>query len=182
MCGSNSMPFAPFVPAPLPASYSTNNLASSSVTGGSAAQYPAFNFSVASNGASAGNSSTTATATATSSHANVGNSSSSSNGPGSSTPGSTSSNEAAWLSQLEATHWLDHLSTVLQAATRVAHLVHHKRRSVLLHCSDGWDRTPQVSSVAQLLLDPYYRTVCGFIDLVEKEWVKYGHKFADRLG
>lgn len=31
--------------------------------------------------------------------------------------------------------------------------------SVLIHCSDGWDRTSQLSSLAQLCLDPYYRYV-----------------------
>lgn len=32
-------------------------------------------------------------------------------------------------------------------------------RPVLVHCSDGWDRTPQIVSLAELMLDPYYRTV-----------------------
>jgi hypothetical protein len=54
--------------------------------------------------------------------------------------------------------------------------------SVLVHCSDGWDRTPQISSVAQVLLDPFYRTAEGFCVLVEKEWVAQGHRFASRLG
>ena len=31
--------------------------------------------------------------------------------------------------------------------------------SVLVHCTDGWDRTPQITSLAQILLDPYYRTI-----------------------
>ena len=30
---------------------------------------------------------------------------------------------------------------------------------MIVHCSDGWDRTPQIASLAQLLLDPYYRLV-----------------------
>ena len=49
---------------------------------------------------------------------------------------------------------------------------------VFLHCSDGWDRTPQMSSLAQLLLDPHYRaSAAGFALLVEKEWVAFGHRF-----
>ena len=32
-------------------------------------------------------------------------------------------------------------------------------RPVLVHCSDGWDSTPQIISLAELMLDPYYRTV-----------------------
>lgn len=34
--------------------------------------------------------------------------------------------------------------------------------SVVVHCSDGWDRTAQVCSLAALMLDPYYRTIKGF--------------------
>ena len=34
--------------------------------------------------------------------------------------------------------------------------------SVLVHCSDGWDRTAQTCSLASLILDPYYRTISGF--------------------
>eukprot|EP00668_Euglena_longa_P046577 GGOE01062262.1.p1 GENE.GGOE01062262.1~~GGOE01062262.1.p1 ORF type:complete len:877 (-),score=204.90 GGOE01062262.1:179-2809(-) len=55
-------------------------------------------------------------------------------------------------------------------------------RSVLVHCTDGWDRTAQVCALAQLLLDPYYRTIVGLATLVEKEWVRGGHKFGDRCG
>ena len=34
--------------------------------------------------------------------------------------------------------------------------------SVLVHCSDGWDRTAQTCSLSSLILDPYYRTIAGF--------------------
>jgi len=40
----------------------------------------------------------------------------------------------------------------------------------LVHCSDGWDRTGQVCSLTQLILDPYYRTIEGFAVLIEKDW------------
>lgn len=34
--------------------------------------------------------------------------------------------------------------------------------NVLVHCSDGWDRTSQLTSLSQLMMDPYYRTMEGF--------------------
>ena len=34
--------------------------------------------------------------------------------------------------------------------------------SVVVHCSDGWDRTAQTCSLASIMLDPYYRTIHGF--------------------
>lgn len=36
--------------------------------------------------------------------------------------------------------------------------VDRDHRPVLVHCSDGWDRTPQIVALSKLLLDPYYRT------------------------
>ncbi|XP_037805507.1 myotubularin-related protein 4 isoform X3 [Lucilia sericata] len=87
-----------------------------------------------------------------------------------------------WLGLLEKTMWLQHLSGLLAASMTVCHAIEKKGRPVLVHCSDGWDRTPQIVATAQLCLDPYYRTVEGFRVLVEREWLSYGHKFADRCG
>uniref|UniRef100_A0A8B9YHL1 phosphatidylinositol-3,5-bisphosphate 3-phosphatase n=1 Tax=Bos mutus grunniens TaxID=30521 RepID=A0A8B9YHL1_BOSMU len=87
-----------------------------------------------------------------------------------------------WLSALESTKWLHHLSVLLKSALLVVHAVDRDQRPVLAHCSDGWDRTPQIVALAKLLLDPYYRTIEGFQVLVEMEWLDFGHKFADRCG
>ena len=51
---------------------------------------------------------------------------------------------------------------MLQGATLIARYLKEKNVSVLVHCSDGWDRTPQLTSLAQVLLDPFYRTRDGF--------------------
>ncbi|XP_057213586.1 myotubularin-related protein 3 isoform X1 [Triplophysa rosa] len=89
---------------------------------------------------------------------------------------------ANWLSALESTKWLQHLSLLLKASLLVLNAVDRDHRPVLIHCSDGWDRTPQIAALAKLLLDPYYRTIEGFQVLVETEWLDFGHKFADRCG
>ncbi|XP_043571756.1 myotubularin-related protein 3 isoform X6 [Chiloscyllium plagiosum] len=88
----------------------------------------------------------------------------------------------SWLSALESTKWLQHLSMLLKAALLVINAVDRDQRPVLVHCSDGWDRTPQIVALSKLLLDPYYRTIEGFQILVETEWLDFGHKFADRCG
>uniref|UniRef100_A0AAY4EPB4 phosphatidylinositol-3,5-bisphosphate 3-phosphatase n=1 Tax=Denticeps clupeoides TaxID=299321 RepID=A0AAY4EPB4_9TELE len=87
-----------------------------------------------------------------------------------------------WLSALENTRWLQHLSVMLKAAALVSSAVERDGRPVLVHCSDGWDRTPQIVALAKVLLDPFYRTMEGFQVLVETDWLDYGHKFGDRCG
>ena len=53
--------------------------------------------------------------------------------------------------------------------------------SILVHCSDGWDRTAQLVSLSQICLDPTCRTIEGFLELVNREWVLPGHQFDKRL-
>ena len=63
------------------------------------------------------------------------------------------------LSQLENTKWLHHLSGILKAACTVISVIDQHAKPVLIHCSDAWDRTPQILTLAKLLLDHYYRTI-----------------------
>lgn len=77
--------------------------------------------------------------------------------------------------------WLKHINVILQG---VRHVIERLERGipVLVHCSDGWDRTSQLCALSMLLLDPYYRTLVGFEVLIEKEWLSFGHKFQQRIG
>jgi hypothetical protein len=75
-----------------------------------------------------------------------------------------------WWSGLESTQWLKHIQLILYASKQVVEVVEDRGASALIHCSDGWDRTSAVLSLAQLMMDPYYRTLEGFIVLVEKDW------------
>ena len=89
-------------------------------------------------------------------------------------------NKAFW-SQFEATGWLDFIMITLKTSTEIAKKV-SEGNNILIHCSDGWDRTPQLVATSQILLDPYYRTFMGFAVLVEKDWLSFGHQFAKRSG
>uniref|UniRef100_A0AAQ6IN14 Phosphatidylinositol-3,5-bisphosphate 3-phosphatase MTMR2 n=1 Tax=Anabas testudineus TaxID=64144 RepID=A0AAQ6IN14_ANATE len=90
--------------------------------------------------------------------------------------------DSHWLSNLESTHWLEHIKLILAGALRIADKVESGKTSVVVHCSDGWDRTAQLTSLAMLMLDGYYRTIRGFEVLLEKEWLSFGHRFQLRIG
>ena len=83
---------------------------------------------------------------------------------------------------LRKSDWLTHIVALLDGAEMVAKMVGLGGSHVLVHCSDGWDRTAQVSALAQVMLDPHYRTLQGFISLVQKDFLSFGHKFRDRNG
>lgn len=92
-----------------------------------------------------------------------------------------------------------YLLSLIMAAQRCVDTLCIDGLSVLVHCSDGWDRTSQLTScesrwssrswshvahlaVTKLIADPFYRTFEGFEQLITREWVEFGHKFSDRNG
>lgn len=83
---------------------------------------------------------------------------------------------------LAKSKWLDYITILLRGSELVARQVGINHSHVLIHCSDGWDRTSQISALSQICLDPYYRTLEGFIVLVEKDFVSFGHMFKHRSG
>ncbi|XP_034875105.1 myotubularin-related protein 9-like isoform X3 [Mirounga leonina] len=82
-----------------------------------------------------------------------------------------------WLSQLEACHWLAHVKEALSTACLAAQGVRREGACVLVHGAEGTDSTLLVTSLAQLILDPSSRTIAGFQELVEQEWIQAGHPF-----
>uniref|UniRef100_A0A914KTS3 phosphatidylinositol-3,5-bisphosphate 3-phosphatase n=1 Tax=Meloidogyne incognita TaxID=6306 RepID=A0A914KTS3_MELIC len=86
-----------------------------------------------------------------------------------------------YLKAVDASGWLKHLRVLLECSFFIAESV-IRGISCVVHCSDGWDRTSQTVSLAQLLLDPYYRTINGFQTLIDKDWLGFGFKFDDRCG
>lgn len=91
------------------------------------------------------------------------------------------SNEQFLMSTLENSKWLEHIRLILDGALLALDKI-VAGHPVLVHCSDGWDRTAQLTSISMVLLDKYYRTIEGFEVLIEKEWVSFGHRFGTRMG
>ena len=89
-------------------------------------------------------------------------------------------NNKFWAS-IDSTGWLTFIYLLLRNAYEISQLL-QDNNSVLIHCSDGWDRTSQLSALTQILLDPFYRTINGFAVLIEKDWLSFGHQFALRNG
>jgi len=77
--------------------------------------------------------------------------------------------------------WYDAIIILLKSSFQIYNKI-LKNANILIHCSDGWDRTSQLCSMSQILLDKYYRTIDGFICLIEKDWLTFGHQFRYRCG
>ena len=68
----------------------------------------------------------------------------------------------SFLTGLDKSEWIKHIRAIMETSLFIADAVEIEKTSVLVHCSDGWDRTAQTCAFASLLLDPYYRSLHGF--------------------
>ena len=86
-----------------------------------------------------------------------------------------------YFSQFEITGWPYFIYQIINNSIVISKSV-KEGRSNLIHCSDGWDRASQLTAFSQLLIEPFYRTIEGFIILIEKEFISFGHQFKYRNG
>lgn len=86
------------------------------------------------------------------------------------------------LNSGKSSNWLKYVKLLLSSTDKLTKSIIFNNSNILIHCSDGWDRTAQVCSLVQICLDPYYRTMEGFMVLVEKDWLSFGHRFQERTG
>ena len=86
-----------------------------------------------------------------------------------------------FLSSFENSNWPNFIYGIIRASINIASSV-RRGYSVLIHCSDGWDRCSQLTAFSQLLVDPYFRTIRGYMTLIEKDFLSFGHQFKIRNG
>ncbi|KAL5005209.1 hypothetical protein ScPMuIL_018665 [Solemya velum] len=87
-----------------------------------------------------------------------------------------------WFSALENTHWLDMVLQCLKASNHVTSVLQKDNQTVVIQEHDSRNFSCIVSSLVQILLDPYFRSKKGFEALVQREWVMLGHPFQTNLG
>lgn len=89
-------------------------------------------------------------------------------------------NDSEQSQLLESCDWFTLIRKLLEVSRLCASALVVEKSNILIHCSDGWDRTSQVSALTQIMVDPFYRTIHGFIVLIEKDWISFGHPFTKR--
>lgn len=77
---------------------------------------------------------------------------------------------------LEKSCWLLYVSLCLQYSNEAAERMRNAQ-TVVLQENDSRDMCCIISSLTQILLDPYFRTINGLQALIQKEWVALGHPF-----
>lgn len=92
------------------------------------------------------------------------------------------SKDSIWLSSLEETKWLTCVQRCLKLSVKIINLMIEQKISVIIKEARCRDLACLISSLVQLLLDPYYRTIQGFQALIQREWVAMGHPFQERCG
>ena len=94
--------------------------------------------------------------------------------------GDSSNSMDRYLNKLESSNWLLNIRQALYLACCIADELHNKNSCILIHGWDGWDNTLVVTSLVQILLNPECRTLIGFKNLIEREWLLAGHQFSKR--
>ncbi|XP_077338117.1 myotubularin-related protein 9-like isoform X2 [Lithobates pipiens] len=82
-----------------------------------------------------------------------------------------------WLTRLLTSRWMTHVKEALGTAGLAVECLERVGTCVLVHGDEGTDNTLLVTSLAQLILSPNCRTLAGFQDLIEREWLQAGHPF-----
>ncbi|KYQ92021.1 Myotubularin-related protein 2 [Tieghemostelium lacteum] len=82
-----------------------------------------------------------------------------------------------WLQLVEATGWIEIIRSTLRNTLKVVESL-IQGRSCMIQSGDGHDYDELIlSSLSQVIMDPFYRTIKGFQRLVQKEWCEFGYPF-----
>lgn len=95
------------------------------------------------------------------------------------------------MSKIVKSEWLLMIDNLIRSALSIEKIYRKQSHlkgggggggaNVLIYCKNGQIGSAVLSSLAQLLIEPYYRTREGFRILIMKEWIYFGHNFVKYL-
>ena len=85
-----------------------------------------------------------------------------------------------WFTSLCNTKWYTYVMVAIQNALKLARFLETDSSSVLVHGTKGTDNTLLLTSLAQIIVDPYTRRLEGFLELIIREWIMGGYPFRRR--
>ena len=89
--------------------------------------------------------------------------------------------EMSFFRHFESSKWLLHIQSFLRAARHTARTIILDKNPVAVMDATGADISCIVTALVQILIDPYYRTIHGLINLINKEWISSGYPFGFTL-
>ena len=92
----------------------------------------------------------------------------------------TEASTASFL--MDTAGYLKQIQSVLRPSIFLAKLISSNGVSALVHCEDGFDVTSIVVALTKIQLDPFYRTIEGFLDLIEEDFASFGFRFMEKIG
>jgi len=89
----------------------------------------------------------------------------------------TADKNQKWMKKVEQTGYLLKIDVILRSGLLVSRIITQRKQCALIHCETGTVGSSLVSSVAQIFIEPFYRTFDGFKALINKEWAYFGYDF-----
>lgn len=89
----------------------------------------------------------------------------------------TAEKNSKWAKKVEHTGYLLKLDVILRSGLLVSRIITERNQCALIHCETGNQGSSLVSSVAQIFIEPFYRTIEGLKALINKEWAYFGYDF-----
>eukprot|EP01125_Pyxidicula_operculata_P017251 TRINITY_DN603_c0_g1_i1.p1 TRINITY_DN603_c0_g1~~TRINITY_DN603_c0_g1_i1.p1 ORF type:complete len:2599 (-),score=583.24 TRINITY_DN603_c0_g1_i1:6794-14590(-) len=81
------------------------------------------------------------------------------------------------LEKLLNCQWIKLVSSFLKKSNEIANHLKQKNSVLVQSAGAGYENEMVLTSLTQILCDPYYRTIQGFCFLIDKEWIKPGFAF-----
>eukprot|EP01132_Coremiostelium_polycephalum_P004498 gene4498-5610_t len=85
----------------------------------------------------------------------------------------------SWRS-IEESGWIESMRSLIDGCNRITNLLEDGASVLIKPHTDSLHHSldlARINSLVMILNDPYYRTIQGFITLIEREWIQYGYSF-----